>query len=116
MVAKRKVTGLEKSQFLIEVQKWAKRIRARNFRVRMQPMKRKWASCSKRRNVTFNTELLHESQTFREYVIVHELLHLKVPNHGKLFKSLLRAYVPNYASIKPLSCALELPSTAKASQ
>ena len=27
---------------------------------------------------------------------VHELLHLKVPNHGKLFKSLLRAYLPNY--------------------
>ena len=29
-----------------------------------------------------------------EFVIVHELLHLRVPNHGKLFKSLLSAYVP----------------------
>ncbi len=39
---------------------------------------------------------------FREYVIVHELLHLKVPNHGKLFKTLLRAYLPDYESIRPL--------------
>lgn len=85
----------------MEVQNWAKKIRARNFRVRMQPMKRKWASCSKRRNVTFNTELLGESRAFRDYVIVHELLHLKVPNHGKLFKTLLRAYIPNYETIKP---------------
>jgi len=38
---------------------------------------------------------------FREYVIVHELLHLKVPNHGKLFKTLLRAYIPDYEKIKP---------------
>jgi predicted metal-dependent hydrolase len=37
---------------------------------------------------------------FREYVIVHELLHLKVPNHGKLFKSLLRAYIPNYEVVE----------------
>jgi predicted metal-dependent hydrolase len=37
---------------------------------------------------------------FREYVIVHELLHLKVPNHGKLFKTLLRAYLPDCESIR----------------
>jgi predicted metal-dependent hydrolase len=34
-------------------------------------------------------------------VIVHELLHLKVRNHGKLFKSLLRAYLPNYECTRP---------------
>jgi hypothetical protein len=44
---------------------------------------------------------IRQPTAFREYVIVHELLHLKVPNHGKLFKSLLRAYIPNYELIKP---------------
>lgn len=101
MIANRKSAGVNKRDFLLEVESWAKKIRARHFRVRMQPMKRKWASCSKRRNVTFNTELLRESQAFRDYVIVHELLHLKAPNHGKLFKSLLRAYIPDYDRIKP---------------
>jgi predicted metal-dependent hydrolase len=57
-------------------------------------MKNKWASCSTRGLVSFSTELLEEDQKFGEYVIVHELLHLKIPNHGKLFKSLLRAYLP----------------------
>ena len=33
---------------------------------------------------------------FQDYVIVHELIHLKVPNHGKLFTSLLAAYLPGY--------------------
>jgi len=31
-----------------------------------------------------------------EYVIVHELLHFNVPNHGKLWKSLMRAYLGDY--------------------
>jgi predicted metal-dependent hydrolase len=95
MTDNRKSSGVNKSDFLLEVESWAEKIRAKNFRVRVQPMKRKWASCSTRRNVTFSTELLSQKRSFRHYVIVHELLHLKVPNHGKLFKSLLRAYLPN---------------------
>lgn len=33
---------------------------------------------------------------FRDYVIVHELVHMKVPNHGKLFKSLMHAFLPEW--------------------
>ena len=40
--------------------------------------------------------MLEEPGAFREVVIVHELLHLLVPNHGKLFKSLMNAYVPDW--------------------
>jgi len=36
---------------------------------------------------------------FQDYVIVHELLHLQVPNHGKLFKSLMNAYLPGWEAI-----------------
>jgi predicted metal-dependent hydrolase len=45
------------------------------------------------RAVTFNAELLGESAELRKHVIVHELLHLKVPNHGKVLRALLRAYL-----------------------
>lgn len=38
-------------------------------------------------------DLLRESTAFRKMAIVHELLHLKVPNHGKLFKALLKAHL-----------------------
>jgi len=52
----------------------------------------KWASCSSNGRLTFNSEILHQPASFRREAIVHELLHLKVPNHGKLFKNLMRTY------------------------
>ena len=61
--------------------------------IHLRPLKRKWASCSSRGRLTFDIELLRQPAAFRREVIVHELLHLKVPNHGPLFKALLRAYL-----------------------
>jgi predicted metal-dependent hydrolase len=56
-------------------------------------MKRKWASCSSKGRLTFNQDLLGQPASFRAEVIVHELVHLKVPNHGRLFRALVRAYL-----------------------
>jgi predicted metal-dependent hydrolase len=84
-----------------QVAEWATKIRVKPRQVRVQTMRRKWASCSTAGTVSFSTEVLSQAPAFREYVIVHELLHLKVPNHGKLFKTLLRAYLPDYESIRP---------------
>jgi predicted metal-dependent hydrolase len=86
--------------FKAQVTQWAERIRVQPRQLRFQKMRRKWASCSTRGTVSFNTEVLAQPAAFRDYVIVHELLHLKVPNHGKLFKTLLRAYIPNYEAIQ----------------
>jgi hypothetical protein len=33
---------------------------------------------------------------FQDFVIAHELLHLRVPNHGKVFKALMTAHVPRW--------------------
>ncbi|GAH07688.1 unnamed protein product, partial [marine sediment metagenome] len=48
-------------------------------------MKNKWSSCSSRGNVTLSSELIGLPNEVVEYVIVHELLHLIVPNHGVKF-------------------------------
>jgi len=61
--------------------------------IHIRPMARKWGSCSNAGLVTLDTGLLTQPADFRKQVIVHELLHLRVPNHGKLFKALLRAYL-----------------------
>ena len=82
--------------FRNEVMAWAKRIGVEPKSIHLRPMKRKWASCSSLGNVTFNSELLAQPAEFRAKAIVHELLHLKVPNHGKLFSALMRSYLsPN---------------------
>jgi predicted metal-dependent hydrolase len=79
--------------FKAEVYAWAKRIGVEPTEVHVRPMKRKWASCSSRGRVTFDVALLEQQIAFRDEVIVHELLHLKVPNHGRLFKTLVRAHM-----------------------
>ena len=85
-----------KDQFKTQVIKWAEKISANPRQIRVQKMTKKWASCSTNGWVCFSTDLLKEPQAFQDYVIVHELLHLQVPNHGKLFKSLLNAYLPEW--------------------
>ena len=79
--------------FKAEVNAWAKKIGVEPKEVHLRPMKKKWASCSSKGRLTFNTDLLGEPAAFRREVIAHELLHLKLPNHGRVFRSLLRAYL-----------------------
>lgn len=79
--------------FKAEVKVWARRIGVEPAEIHIRPMRPKWASCSFNRRLTFDTELLRQPAAFRAEAIVHELLHLKVPNHGKLFKALLRLYL-----------------------
>ena len=59
-------------------------------------LRNKWASCSTAGNLNFNVELLLLDRDIVDYVIVHELLHLFVPNHGSLWKSLMRAHLGSY--------------------
>jgi len=87
-------------QFKQRVVLWAEKIKVQPRQIRLQKMNRKWASCSPSGWVCFSTDLLLEKQDFQEYVIVHELLHLQIPNHGRLFKSLLTAYLPDWEKRK----------------
>jgi len=61
-------------------------------------MTRKWGSCSERGVVTLADDLACEQRGFQDFVIAHELLHLRVPNHGRVFKALMTAYVPDWRS------------------
>lgn len=79
--------------FRSEVMAWAKRIGVEPKEIRLRFMKNKWASCSSNGRLTFSTELLQQPARFRAEAIVHELLHLKVPNHSKLFKQLMKAFL-----------------------
>jgi predicted metal-dependent hydrolase len=70
--------------FRDEVRRWAARIGVEAREIRVRAMKRKWASASTAGRLTFNEELLGQRQERRAEVIVHELVHLKVGNHGPL--------------------------------
>ncbi len=89
MATERSVAAFKK-----EVRDWAAAVGVQPSRIDVRPMTRKWASCSpKTGRLSFSLDLMDAPRPLRETVIVHELLHLRLPNHGKLFRRLLSAYL-----------------------
>ena len=85
-----------KSEFKARVYLWADKLDVTINWLGIRPMRKKWASCSTNGNMNFNADLLGMERRLWDYVIVHELLHFSVPNHGKLWKSLMRAHLGDY--------------------
>jgi predicted metal-dependent hydrolase len=78
---------------------WATKIGVKLRQIHLRQMNTKWASISTAGRITLNTELLAMPKTLGEYVIVHELVHLLAPNHGKVFKCFMYAYLPNWEEL-----------------
>lgn len=78
------------------VRQWADYVGVDVKEIHLRPMTQKWASISTNGRLTLNTDLLILPKRLTEFVIVHELVHLLVPNHGKLFKSYMSAYLPDW--------------------
>ena len=78
------------------VERWAAKLRVEPKLVRVQRMTRKWGSCSTAGTVTLATDLAEQVAGFQDFVVAHELLHLRVRNHGRLFKALMTVHVPDW--------------------
>jgi predicted metal-dependent hydrolase len=89
-----------KEEFKLRVRSWADRLSVTIRSLSVRPMRNKWASCSTAGNLHFNTDLLALDHEVADYVIVHELLHFSVPNHGKLWKSLMKAHLGEYEHLE----------------
>lgn len=62
-------------------------------------MKAQWGSCvSKKRHIILNLELARVPKSLIEYVVLHEILHLKINNHSKVFEALMDKYMPQWRS------------------
>ena len=94
-----RIDDLEK-KFRIKVKTWSKKMKAFPYEVRLERMKKKWGYCTSEGIVNFNSEILFLSEDIQNFVIIHELLHLKVSKHGKLFDSLMSSYLPNWRAIE----------------
>ena len=90
----------DREQFKARVLEWAAKLEVKAHSIYIRPMRRKWASCSTAGTLSFNDELLAMDTTLGDYVIVHELLHFSVPNHGKLWKMLMRTHLGDYEQLE----------------
>jgi predicted metal-dependent hydrolase len=82
------------------VARWAIKLKVNPRLVRIKRMTRKWGSCSIAGTITLAIDLLDEPEGFQDFVVAHELLHLRIPNHGRLFKALMTAHVPGWRSLE----------------
>ena len=89
-----------REKFARRIRDWAARLEVGVQAVTVRKMRTKWASCSTAGRLTFDESLLSKPRDLQDYVIVHELMHLSVPNHGKLWKSLMRAYLGDYEHLE----------------
>lgn len=100
----RRSRRISRKLFHDDVRAWAERVGVTPTRVQVQPLTRKWASCSAAGRLTFSADLLFQPPRFRDEVIVHELVHLIAANHGKLFKSLMRAHLGGALNDRIATC------------
>jgi hypothetical protein len=75
---------------------WAGRVGVQVARVRIREMRTKWASCSSRGTITLGRDLLRLPRDLVEYVVCHELVHLKIPGHGKGWQALMGMWLPDW--------------------
>lgn len=93
------------------VERWAEKLEEPNVSWQVKEMKTMWGSCGvKRRALLFNLELARVPKECIEYVVVHELTHLKVENHNKLFEALMTQRLPGWRNLREqLNAFIALP-------
>jgi predicted metal-dependent hydrolase len=69
-------------------------------RIVIRGQKTRWGSCSRKKNLSFNWKLIMAPQPVIDYVIIHELTHLKEMNHSKRFWELVAQYCPGWREHK----------------
>lgn len=81
--------------------RWAARLGEEGVTWRTRRMKTLWGSCHVRaRSVTYSTDLARVPRELVEYVVVHELTHLRVANHGPAFGRLMDARLPGWRALR----------------
>lgn len=71
-------------------------------KITIKKQKTCWGSCSSKKNLSFNCLLMLFDERVLDYVIVHELCHLKYMNHSRSFWNEVGKYIPDYNQIREI--------------
>ena len=81
--------------------RWAAKLGEKGVTWTLRAMKTLWGSCHVvRRRITYNTELAKVPREMVEYVVVHELTHLKTARHGPKFYRLMDERLPGWQDLR----------------
>ena len=71
------------------------------LQIKYRVMKSTWGVCRPTvQTITFNKRLVHQPVAFIEYVVLHEMCHLLIPNHGRDFYRLIAYHMPHFKQYK----------------
>jgi predicted metal-dependent hydrolase len=79
---------------------WALKLKVNPQRVEIVRMPNKWGSCTSEGVLAFAEDLADADEAFQDFVIVHELLHLRYRTHGKRFQAMMSALVPDWRELE----------------
>ncbi len=89
-----------KKELTKEVESWSKKLGIEPNNIKIKEMKTRWGSCTKKWNVSINWQVIVLPKKLRDYVIVHELIHLSELNHSKRFWAKLSEVFPDYRELR----------------
>lgn len=84
------------------VERYTELLKKKPNKVRIKDMKYAWGSCSSNKNISINRKLAKKDEKVIEYVVLHEMCHLKYMNHSKDFWNLVETYMPEYKDYKKI--------------
>jgi predicted metal-dependent hydrolase len=91
------------------IAKWEPKLDVRVSGYFLQRMKTRWGSCNRvARSIRLNTELVKKPKDLVEYVVLHEMLHLREPTHNAQFIALIDQYWPQWRESREELNALPL--------
>ena len=82
--------------FFSKTNHWAARIGVRPARITIKDQKTRWGSCSSLGNINYNWRVIMAPPVVMDYLVVHELCHLLVPNHSDKFWQQVSRFLPEY--------------------
>lgn len=83
------------------ISKWERALGVRVRRVFVQRMKTRWGSCnSAARTIRLNSELARKPREYMEFVVLHEMAHIRAPTHGPRFIAIMDQLMPNWRDIR----------------
>ena len=78
------------------VEKYKGRLGVEPNNVVIKKQKKRWGSCSSKNNLNFNWKIIMAPMSIVDYIVVHELTHLKYSNHSKEFWQTIETIIPDY--------------------
>jgi len=75
---------------------WAGRLNVRPLKINIRDQKSRWGSCSSRGNINYNWRIIMAPPEIMDYLVVHELCHMRIANHSSLYWELVAQFIPEY--------------------